>query len=143
MRKNMLSEIAAIAFILLFTYAAASKLIEYDKFEVQLGQSPLLTSVAFILVWLVPSIEIIISLLLAFQKTRMAGFYLSFILMLIFTGYIIVILYFSPYVPCSCGGVLEKLSWKQHLFFNIGFVLLSVTAVITYHERKKISYPDS
>ncbi|MEJ0031509.1 MAG: MauE/DoxX family redox-associated membrane protein [Bacteroidota bacterium] len=41
--------------------------------------------------------------------------------MVMFTAYIVVITRFSEYTPCSCGGVLEKMSWDQHLVFNIGF----------------------
>jgi len=32
-------------------------------------------------------------------------------------------------MPCSCGGVLEKMSWSDHLVFNISFVILSLVAL--------------
>ncbi len=52
--------------------------------------------------------------------------------MVMFTAYIVLITRFSDYVPCSCGGVLEKLSWDQHLVFNIGFVVLGFMAIVIY-----------
>ena len=52
--------------------------------------------------------------------------------MVMFTAYIVVITRFSEYVPCSCGGVLEKLSWDEHLVFNVGFVMLAAISILIY-----------
>src|ERR1700741_3050366 len=111
-RKQLMLEIISALFILLFMYAAASKLLDWQKFRVQLGQSPLLTSFAGWMVWLVPSVEIIISLMLTTSRFRRIGLYASFSLMVMFTAYIIAITRFSDYVPCSCGGVLENMTWN-------------------------------
>src|SRR6266478_713273 len=113
--KTILIEIISGLFILLFVYAAASKLIDYQNFRIQLGQSPLLTAFAGWVSWVIPFLEIIISIMLAFPKSRLFGLYASFSLMVMFTAYIIAITKFSDYVPCSCGGVLQNMSWSQHL----------------------------
>lgn len=131
-RKVWIIDIISALFIVLFVYAAATKLIDYDKFRLQLGQSPVLTAFAGTIVWLVPAIEVVIAMLLATKRFRLAGLYASFSLMVMFTAYIVVITRFSEYVPCSCGGVLEKLSWDQHLVFNIGFVALASIAIVVY-----------
>jgi len=36
---------------------------------------------------------------------------------------------FVEKLPCSCGGVIAKLSWNQHLLLNLGFVLLALGAI--------------
>ena len=41
-----------------------------------------------------------------------------------------IILNFIPDIPCSCGGVLEKMSWNEHLIFNIAFVVLGLVAIL-------------
>ncbi len=46
--------------------------------------------------------------------------------MVMFCAYIYIILNYSASVPCSCGGIIEKLGWKEHLVFNLFFVLLAV-----------------
>ncbi|WEK21346.1 MAG: hypothetical protein P0Y49_09350 [Candidatus Pedobacter colombiensis] len=130
MNKSLIVKLISYCFILLFLYAVANKLIDYQKFTVQIGQSPILTGYAGIIAWLVPTIEIIISLMLLFDATRVTGLYASFSLMTMFTAYIIVILNFAERVPCSCGGILEKMGWREHLVFNIAFVLLAVTAIV-------------
>ena len=122
-------EIISFLFVLLFLYAAFSKLVDYETFTIQINQSPLLTGLGGIVPWLVIGIEIIVSGLLLLSKTRILGFYLSYCLMMSFTVYIIVILNFSPYTPCSCGGVLQQLGWAQHLIFNASFLLLALIGI--------------
>lgn len=33
-------------------------------------------------------------------------------------------------IPCSCGGILESLGWREHLYFNLAFIALAVLALI-------------
>lgn len=130
--KDVLGECIALLHIALFIYAAANKILDFVNFQIQLAQSPLLSSFAESISYLVPAIEIIISFLLAFSKTRLVGLYGSFSLMVMFSVYIIIMTNFSPFVPCSCGGILEKMSWNQHLIFNIGFVILGFVGLMLY-----------
>ena len=141
--KRIIVVVISIMFILLFVYAASSKFFEFQKFQVQLSQSPLLTRNAILLSWIVPTLEIGISLLLSSELFRLLGLYLSFSLMILFTGYIVLITRFSEFIPCSCGGVLQNLSWNQHLVFNLGFACLGMLGVLlfdfpTKHKQKII-----
>jgi hypothetical protein len=129
MKKNTIVEIITILFILLFTYAAISKLIDYQKFRIQIGQSPLLTAFAGWVAWIIPTVELLISAMLLTRRFRTTGLFASFSLMVMFTAYIIAILKFSDFIPCSCGGILQKMGWGQHLIFNIFFILLALTAI--------------
>ena len=54
MKKTMVIEIICALFIILFMYAALTKLLDYEKFRVQIGQSPLLTAFAGWIAWMVP-----------------------------------------------------------------------------------------
>lgn len=123
--KNSVVLTVSYLFILLFVYAAVSKLLEYDSFQIELGQSPLLSAYAG---WVAPSIlslELLVAFLLMFSKTRYLGLTGSYFLMVLFSVYIYLILHYSSFVPCSCGGVLEKMTWQQHLIFNLVFVFLA------------------
>jgi uncharacterized membrane protein YphA (DoxX/SURF4 family) len=128
--KHVIIELICFLFVLLFVYAAISKLIDFENFQVQLGQSPLLSAFAGPTTWIVPIVEIVISGLLIFPKARLIGLFGAFSLMVMFTAYIIIILNFSSYIPCSCGGILEKMSWKMHMVFNIIFIMLAVAAIL-------------
>lgn len=137
MKRNMIIEIICVLFIILFVYAALTKLLDYEKFRVQIGQSPLLTAFAGWIAWMVPVAEILIAIMLVFIRLRLVGLYAAFSLMVMFTTYIICILTLSLYIPCSCGGVLEKLGWKEHLVFNIAFIILAAAAVLLSYRKEK------
>ena len=120
--KAVVVELIVLLYILLFVYAAVSKLLDFENFQVQLGQSPLIGSFAGWLSWIVPFSELCIVGLLLVRRARLYGLYLSFLLMVFFTTYIFTILNFSASIPCSCGGILERMDWQEHLWFNIFFV---------------------
>lgn len=137
MRRKIIIEIISFLFILLFVYAALNKILDYQKFSIQIGQSPLLTGFGGSIPWLVLTAETIIALLLAIPRSRFIAFFAAFSLMVMFTAYIVAILNFSSYVPCSCGGVLEKLDWTEHLIFNSAFVLLGLVGIVLQAEEIK------
>ena len=139
MKKKIALEIICFLFIFLFTYAAVMKLMDVQKFTVQIGQSPLLTNFAEIVAWVVPSFELLIAGMLAIPRLRQVGLYMAFSLMVMFTAYIIAILQFSEKIPCACGGVLDSMGWKEHLIFNIGFVILGLTGIILHAQSQESS----
>lgn len=75
MKKSLVIEIICFFFILLFVYAALMKLMDVEKFTVQLGQSPLLMAFAPAVAWAVPTIELIIAAFLIFSPTRLIALY--------------------------------------------------------------------
>jgi len=111
----------------LFAYASFSKLTDFDLFVNNLDKSPFFIGLnTALLAGLLICSELIIMLFIFFEKTCRLGYFLSFLLFFLFTGYIFLILKFSPYIPCSCGGLIDKLSWVQHIYFNILFMLISI-----------------
>ncbi|MDO6430842.1 hypothetical protein Q4E93_09590 [Flavitalea sp. BT771] len=139
MKKNAIVEVISALLVFLFIYAAVSKLLDFNKFRYQLGQSPFITGFSGWVAWAIPSGEIIVAVLLVIRRTRITGLYLSFFLMLLFTGYIFIMLKYSSYLPCSCGGVLSGMSWKQHFVFNLVFTGLSLSGILiqNIHSQKK------
>lgn len=130
MKKDRVGEFVSSLLVFLFVYAAVSKLLDFGKFRYQLGQSPFITNISGLVVWVIPLAELFISVLLIIKRTRLAGLYASFFLMSLFTGYIWIMLRYSPYVPCSCGGVLSGMSWQQHFVFNLGFTGLALGGIL-------------
>lgn len=124
--------------ILLFVYTAVSKLLDLHEFRDQMYNQTLPRALATVLIWSLPTVELITALLLSYPRTRRAGFYCSALLMTLFTGYIVLVLlnYFGR-VPCSCGGVIRALGWKMHLVFNLFFLLLTIPGItISNRERR-------
>lgn len=142
MKRKAVIEIISFLFIFLFVYASAAKLIDFERFKIQVGQSPLLTGFGDYIPWMVISAEVIVAVTLMIPRIRLVGFFGAFSLMTMFTAYIFAILHFSPYVPCSCGGILERLGWKEHLIFNLMFDVLAVVAIIleSIESKKSVSH---
>lgn len=128
--KAFITEVIAALLILLFVYTALSKLIDYEVFRMQLMQSPLLKAFAWLISWGLPLTEIVVVSLLLMKKTRLLGLFSALALMTMFTTYIIILLNYSRVIPCSCGGILAALSWSQHLFVNLFFVLISMVGIL-------------
>lgn len=123
-------------FILLFVYASVSKLMDSPSFNAQLAQSPLLTGFSGWIIWIVPALEILIAILLSIDCFRIHGLYASFSIMVMFTAYILAILNFSEFIPCSCGGVLQHMPWKTHLIFNICLVALAALSILLSEQNQ-------
>lgn len=137
MTRKITLEIISALIILLWVYAAVSKLIDYSTFKVQLGKSPLLTQFAGFVAIAIPIIELLISGALIVPKYRMVGLYGSLFMLVMFTAYLIVILNFSYYIPCSCGGILSGLSWNTHIVFNLAFAALAVIGIVIITKSRK------
>jgi hypothetical protein len=114
--KSKILDGICLLYVILFVYAAVSKLLDFENFRVQLGQSPLLSAFAGSIAWIVPILELLIAVFIVFKKCRLIGLFAAFSLMVMFTTYIYIILNYSSFVPCSCGGILEKMGWREHIF---------------------------
>lgn len=136
--KRISVETVCLLYVLLFVYAAVGKLLDYENFRVQLGQSPLISSFAGWLSWTLPLSELLTALLLLIHETRIYGLYLSYFLRVLFTTYIFIILNYSASIPCSCGGVLEQMGWQEHLWFNVFFIVLAVVGIILLQRKAKL-----
>jgi len=129
MKRTTIVEIISLFLLSLFLYAAISKIMDYTLFKEQLSDSPIMKPIAGLVAWSLPTVEFIVVLLLLVPRWRLRGLYASLGLLIVFTIYIVSMLAFSDHLPCSCGGLLEQLSWKQHVIFNAACIALAYTAI--------------
>ena len=123
MKRSMIVTIISSLLILLWVYAASSKLIDFERSKGEMYNQALPHWMEVILVWAVPLVEIATAILLVFIRTRFKGTIISLMLLMLFTIYIgLVKLNYFDYVPCACGGVIRSLTWTEHLFFNLFFL---------------------
>ncbi len=136
MKSSFLVSCISIFFILLFLYTGIVKLMEVNLFKEQLASSPLLGSLAGIVTWALPIGEILLAIVLLIPAWRLKGLYLSAILMTLFTAYVAVILFMDNQLYCSCGGIIEELSPKQHLLFNSACIVLCIIGIIVTRRKQ-------
>jgi len=131
MKRKIIIEIISSLLILLFLYASFSKWLAFKTFIGEMNNQPFPNWMTPFLVWSIPILEVLIAVGLIFEKTRVRSLYASLFLMLAFTIYtVVVLLHAFKYIPCSCGGVIRKLTWPQHLIFNLFFVGISLLGII-------------
>ena len=115
--------------ILVFAYTGSSKLLDSKAFVAVLHEVPVIGRGAGVVAILLPLTELLIALLLLFEGTRLIGLYASLVLLLLFTVYLVYMVLVVPKFPCSCGGVISSMSWKQHVVFNAVFIVLTVIGI--------------
>jgi len=129
MKSSFVTNIIAALFILLFTYAAISKILDYENFSMQLSVFPYLPHFIKYFAGVIPLSELMIVALLMLHRYRLAGFYASLLLLIFFTFYLFAVIMFAPGIPCTCGGILQELSWKAHIIFNACFIGLGLIGI--------------
>jgi hypothetical protein len=137
MKKTIVDIISAML-ILLFVYAATAKLLDETNFRHQLKLSPFIGAFAGTIAIVLPVVELTTAALLTVKNTRFYGLLASLLLLIIFTGYIAAMLLSGVHLPCSCGGVISRLSWHKHLIFNLFFLPITIIAFVV--EKKERAY---
>jgi hypothetical protein len=125
MKQTWLADIITYFFILLFLYTGTVKLMEVHLFKEQLTSSPLFGSLAGIITWALPIGEIILAITLIIPVLKLKALFATLVLMTLFTIYVIVILFMDNHLSCSCGGIIEELTPRQHVLFNSACVILA------------------
>ena len=136
--KQKLASLIIAMIALLWFYAAVSKLINFQHFRDAMQKQPFSPRFQTILIFGLPVVEVSIGSLLIIEKRRLAGLYISAVLFTAFIIYILLILArFFGHIPCACGGLIERMGWTFHLWFNAGFLLLTILSTILITKRKE------
>jgi hypothetical protein len=127
--KELLILIICLLCVFLFLYTAYAKLVEHTRFLNGLYHVKAIRRFALYISWLVPLAEIVVAILLIVPRTLKWGLYSFISLTTLFTVYILSMLLWASKLPCHCGGAIEKLSWGQHVWFNLAFIALAIFAL--------------
>jgi hypothetical protein len=115
--------------ISLFLYTAYSQIVDHQRFFKGLSKVAVVGGFALYISWLVPVAEVLISILLIIPITYKWGLCGFAGLMILFTGYILSMVLWAKKLPLHSGGAAEKLSWTQHIWFNLAFIVIAVFAL--------------
>lgn len=133
-RRALINDVIISLFILLFIYTATSKIFAFKDFDNVLHFVPVFGSLHLIISVLIISSQIIIGALLIIPFTKKTGLYATLILMIIFTIYLIYMVFFENIRPCSCGGITARLSWENHIWLNMILTCLAFLGLLTNHK---------
>lgn len=125
----MLVQLIAACLIIILGYAALTKITAIPRYAYVLSLAPITEYFPFVFAYGIPIGELLISILLFFPATRKIGLYASLVALMLFTVYIISLFIFSKELPCNCGGLLEQLTWPQHVALNMILIVLNIIAI--------------
>jgi putative oxidoreductase len=110
----------------IFFYSGIDKTIHFEEFVNSFSKSQFAPqNYVALLSAIIVILEIGLSLLLFVEKARKLALIGFGFLSLAFSIYISLMKFYSPYLPCSCGGIIDLLSWNEHLILTISLFLLS------------------
>jgi len=136
-RQYLLIDVTVFLLVLLWIYTATSKLLAFDSYRSQMYDQPISHGLASFLIWSLPPIEILTAMLLIIPRFKIWGLLSSIILMTVFSVYVALITFgVFERIPCSCGGLIQSMSWTGHLLFNLFFLLLSFLTIV-FHNRER------
>lgn len=130
-------EVVSAFLTLLFVYTGISKLIDHASFQATIKGLPIFSSLSEIISVFIPAFELVVALLIVIRKYRQKGLLLAFAIMVVFTLYVGYVLLFESKLPCSCGGVLKVMSWKEHFLFNVSVSILSLVTFLSYTKNNR------
>lgn len=118
-------------FVLLWSYAAISKIIVFRNFRSQLGQSPGLEAYAGLVASGLIFLQLLAIGMICYRSYRLLGLWMTFGIVTVFTGYNGFILMDSNNLPCTCIGLFEKMTWKGNLNLNMGLMITALVGIIS------------
>ncbi len=119
-------KIIVLLLLCLWIPVSVDKLLNFEVFRSGILRQPFADNLGYILSYMLPVLEVLTVVVVLLPKLRFYGFLLSTVLMTAFTAYIGMALAGAwEKLPCGCGSVISSMSWKQHFFFNLFFLVIS------------------
>ena len=131
--KNQTADILTFCCSLVFFYSATTKLFDFSGFQLGLFRNPIIPhDFAVSVSYLIPILETIIAVLMLFDKSKIKALIGFFILLVMFTIYIALFWIMDVERPCSCGGLIAKLSFNMHFILNLFLLLISAYSILLF-----------
>src|SRR5690606_1155528 len=127
MKRQIIITLLTILLLLLWIPVTLDKLTDFQSFRAGILRQPFSDALGYTLLVLLPVLEIAVVIMLIRSKGRPGGFRLSSLLMAVFTAYNgVALLGAWEKLPCGCGSVIRGMSWQQHFWFNVFFLIHSL-----------------
>lgn len=132
--RDTIRRVILYLFILFIGYTLASKLLDLESFQVNLAKTGLFSTGEVVAISVFALVVELVSVVVLVTRERL-GVYLSILMMLSFTAYIVMLKLFGRYEVCGCGGILNGMSFYSHLLVNIVILILLLSVYLTYSNR--------
>jgi hypothetical protein len=139
MKKELIYELLTGLLVLLFLYTGLSKILDFKNYALSMRFQHMPDWITGPMIYILPAAELIVSVLMIRDKSRLPGLYAFLIMMIGFTLYVgAILLHLFAKRPCACGGVIKSLGWGPHILLNSVFITLAAI-VLRYYRRQRSS----
>ncbi len=137
--QEFVLQLLTFALLCLWIYVGSKKVFTYTEFRASMIRQPFEDQYGVMLSYLLPAVELALGVLFIFEGTKRFGFWLTLLLMLVFSGYVILALRDTwGGIPCDC--ILEfPISWKAHLWVN-GLITIGCIVGLLLDRKIRISH---
>lgn len=131
MSRQVFIQINTLILLFVLVYTGLAKWINFNEFSRSMYSQPLPRWLTSILIYLIPTVEIIAAIMLIPQQIRQWGLWITSILMTAFTVYVFYIRFSAlENTTCPCGGLFSQLNWNQHTWVNTLITMLAITTTL-------------
>lgn len=129
--------VITILLLLLWIPVTIDKLTGFASFKGSMLKQPLPAELKTFLSYAIPTSELFTTVLLVFKRSRRMGFHFSLALLMLFTGYVgLILIGVLKTVPCGCGAVVSGMSWPIHFLFNLSFLILNAYGIYLLKKQR-------
>lgn len=127
--QEFVLQVLTFSLLCLWIYVGSKNVFTYGEFRASMIRQPFEDQYGIMLSYILPAVELGTGILFIFEGTKRLGFWLTLILMLVFSGYVILALRdIWGSIPCDC--ILEfPISWKAHLWIN---GLITIACILSF-----------
>lgn len=125
--------IAILIIITLYSYTLINKLLNIDAFLLNIAQTGLFRGFMVNVVASYALLSELICVILLVLRERV-GCFVSLLVMLSYTLYLLFLGLNDRYEVCGCGGVFNGLPFLWHLFLNV--LVITILLFLCINERK-------
>jgi hypothetical protein len=136
--KKLIEDVITVGLIFLWSYAAALKVLNHQRFLQEISWFPILKLEPVFIAVAFPVAISITAVMMAIEKTRLKGLVASAATLIVMTVYLIFLVNFSEELPCSCSSIWENLEWKDNILINLGLIIVNLIAILL---RKEFRFP--
>jgi hypothetical protein len=123
--KHWLWTLVDLSISILFIYSALAKINSFNVFLANFSRIPIVYSTGtWFLAYALIIIEILIAIIILFEKSKSIGYLISCFLLIVFTMFLVSKAFEMNSEQCMCGGLLESLTLPEHIVFNLFFLSL-------------------
>jgi hypothetical protein len=137
--QEFVLQVLTFALLSMWIYVGSKKVFTYVEFRASMIRQPFEDQHGIMLSYILPAVELATGILFIFEATKRFGFWLTLLLMLVFSGYVILALRDTwGSIPCDC--ILEfPISWKAHLWVN-GLITIGCIVGLLLDRKIRISH---